>query len=217
MTFLEDTPIGTAWDWLVKHTPTLAIIIVAVVITVFITQYVMKLISRLKDVEKATNESAPKYSQLFESITHMASDISKILFYLKGKDSKLDTGLFKHHSPIELSDFGRKLLDISGGKEYVDKNLNLLLSAIESKNLMSALDVQIQCITVICEHNNDPDFKKIKDYIFQNPVYKFEDFEYPLSLSTANNIMGIYLRDKYFEKHPELRSTEPSFANPDDI
>jgi hypothetical protein len=108
-------------------------------------------------------------------------------------------------SPLQLTDTGTQVLIEMGGKVYVDDNLNDLLFEIEQKNFRSALDVQDYCMVLLWERNRDDAWVQIKDFIFRNPEYKInEQSSKPLDMVRAVSIIGIYLRNRYFEKHPEL-------------
>ena len=51
-------------------------------------------------------------------------------------------------------------------------------------------------------------FTHVKNYIYNNPVYKVSDTEsVPIDLTKMANIIGIYLRDLYLQKHPELSTS----------
>lgn len=204
-----------SWEWFKSQSPIVIAILATGIIMFYVLRYFFNLNHRFKKTEADCNKIEPHYSELTAAIKNIATDIAKILIYLKQKDTNLDTGLFTHRSPIELSPIGLKLLSDSGGREYVDKNVDFLVSALESKGLISALDVQTQAISVISDQNASLGFKKIKDYVYQNPTYTYENNELPLTMITINNIMGVYLRDKYFERHPDLRNIEPSFQTPE--
>lgn len=76
---------------------------------------------------------------------------------------------------------------------------------MQSQGFKSGLDVQNYCTILLNERINDTDLIPVKDYIFSKPEYIISDQnKVPLDMTVAITIMGIYLRNKYFEKYPEL-------------
>lgn len=108
------------------------------------------------------------------------------------------------NSPRELSEFGTSLLEDIGGKKYLDESSPELIEIIKSKSPKSGLDVENYANILLTEKTEDDKFVPIKNYIFQNPVYRRGNAELDLTMTIVLQIMGIYLRNKYFEKYPEL-------------
>ena len=102
-------------------------------------------------------------------------------------------------SPYSLTVEGEKHLIASGGKACIDSNLEYFLSELEKRNPQNALDVENEARDVIWVGSRMPFFNEIKNYIFLDPE--------GISLISTIAAMGIYLRDKYFEIHPELYPT----------
>ena len=92
----------------------------------------------------------------------------------------------------------------SGGKNFVDNSLDFLVSKIDERNPKSNLDIQQLAVSVILDLVDTEALSKIKDFVYQNPKYRSKD----ISMPTIINIVALYLRDKYFELHPELTETE---------
>lgn len=115
----------------------------------------------------------------------------------------LDQG-FLTRSPIELSDVGKSILLATGGKDYVDRNVDILVAEIEKKAFKSPLDVQHYCHRLMFNGSYADEFMPVKDYVFNHPVYKTEGQEpVALDLLLAIRIMAVYLRNQYFDRHPE--------------
>jgi hypothetical protein len=190
------------FKWCLDHAPLLAIILMIIGGTAYLTSrylhWIAKITKSEDDCKKIEQEISPK-------LTNIQKDLRTLLMYLKSKDSAFDTTLFQSHSPIQLTPFGSDLLEKSGGKSYVDQNLNSLLSEIESRNFRAALDVETHTPIMLITHSSDDSFIGIKNFLYNNPVFKNSaGAEIQLDLSKITQVMGIYLRDKYFEKHPEL-------------
>ena len=85
------------------------------------------------------------------------------------------------------------------------------MTGMDMQDIKTALDSQIYAPIVISQVSNRSSFNPIKDFAFENPYYKEKDSNgnntafVRLDMDTITNIMGIYLRDKYLEKHPHLK------------
>lgn len=95
------------------------------------------------------------------------------------------------------------------GKKLVDDNIDGLFKEIEGQNATTALDVQNYAPIAIGNHSTKGLFNKAKDYIYSHPTFKFtnsegNDVEIPLDLNTLNTVLGLYLRDKFLETHPNI-------------
>ncbi|MDP4252269.1 MAG: hypothetical protein Q8918_19395 [Bacteroidota bacterium] len=123
----------------------------------------------------------------------------------------MDASLFLAQSLIELTELGERVLVAIGGKTFIDNNLQDLMNEMDMQDITTALDSQIYAPIVISQVSNRSSFNPIKDFAFENPYYKEKDSDgndtasVRLDMDTIVNIMGIYLRDKYLEKHPHLK------------
>ncbi|MBA7551205.1 hypothetical protein ES705_43741 [subsurface metagenome] len=204
------------WEWLFDHYPgvliTLAIVVVAVIICYKIVKFYYTKFKKVEDicdkvetipdiVNRNTENIEKQVIPKLNSISNSLSIITSILFK-KGIVDK--TELFTTTSPVNLTDIGVEVLELIGGKQYIDANSERLIEQMKVQNYKSALDVQNQSNLLILEQAEADDFVPIKDFIYQNPQYK----AIVLDMSTVVTVMGIYLRDKYFEKYPVLKHTE---------
>ena len=105
---------------------------------------------------------------------------------------------------MQLTDLGNEILNAIGGKKYIDDNAASLIQKLSKETIKSALDVENYAKVILIQEYNSDAFTAIKNYIYQNPVYKKDALNVSLDVATISNIMGLYLRDKYFEIHPEL-------------
>jgi hypothetical protein len=191
------------FTWLADHYPTIFIIVVLIVGAVFVTKAILKVISRVEKVEKSCDTIDGKIVPKLDSISKA---VNGMVVYLSIKDKDMNADLFTIQSPRQLSVIGKDLLQLTGGKKYIDDHQDLLLSMIEQRTPASALDVENQAPIVVLNVADSPDFKPIKDYIFNNPEYKRgpEGLALRLNIGLVANVMGIYLRDLYLRKHPEV-------------
>lgn len=161
---------------------------------------------RFRDLEKKSDDisgiSKKIDDKLEPTLIKINSTLDRISRYIITKDS-LDPAFFSTNSPVELNALANELLEKSGGTAFVDNTLDFLVSKIEERNPKSILDIQQLAVSVIFDLVDTEAFSKIKDFVYQNPKYKSQDVDIPVII----NIIALHLRNKYFEKHPELESS----------
>ncbi len=203
-------------NWLKDHYPILLVTVLVVLIVGTITWKISQAYNhwakKIKDTEaqcaRIDASIMPKFQEIETSLNSINRSMNALVAYLKGRDNSFDSGLFVSRSPIRLTDLGSKILDVIGGKAYIDKKKTLLIERMNEMGIDSAFDAQEKAPIVILERmEDDDDFKSIKDYMYLNPFYKETDLPDPVSLNTdtVSKIMGIYLRDVYLTTRPELK------------
>lgn len=202
--------------WCFEHWPSLTAVVILIGIAIVITyklttkyhHWTSKITTSENECLKIDGHIVPRLTTIDTSIINLGSSFDSLLVYLKSKDVTLDPRLIKAFSPIQLTEIGHAILEKSGGKTYVENNLGSLITDMEAQKFKSALDVQNYATIFFIKNFNSDDLITIRNYIYQNPTYKTADGEIQINISVINQIMGIYLRDKYFEKHPELKEKE---------
>lgn len=201
------------FKYILSNIPELAFLIVLVAGTIYLTVKTMKLLERFRNVESHCNScKTNSFPALNSKLDDIIYSLNSLIVYLKGKDKNLNMALFKSNSPLQLTDLGVEILKACGGKDEIDKNIDLFITNIESKNLQTALDVQeFASILMIDYFNNTLMFNSIKDYMYKNPIYTYKDLEgnerqVSMDIHTVTMVMGIYLRNKYLDRHPELNT-----------
>lgn len=202
---------------IVQHSPQLLIIIIAIIATWLIAKFFHDSLNRLKKVEdeckKIDRHLTPQLDSISSSLTTLNGSFNSLIVYLKSKDGAMETSLFVSKSPIQLTELGKKILTTIGGEDFVNNNIDELITNMDAEGIKTALDCQTYAPIVISKISNHASFNKIKDYAFKNPYYKEklesgQEISIPLDMGTIANIMGIYLRDKYLERHPELNPAD---------
>ncbi|MBM3405602.1 MAG: hypothetical protein FJY10_12035 [Bacteroidetes bacterium] len=141
--------------------------------------------------------SSNRKKELFQEIRNGILRIEKFLI---SKYADAANIFITSNSPASLTDKGKLLLEKSSGKKLIDDNIDFFISELYKTNPLTALDVENNAFEVIFKNTDKEIFKEVKDYIFNNPVFEGNQ----LNLSTIVKILSIYLRDKYFEKYPEI-------------
>ena len=106
------------------------------------------------------------------------------------RDRVIYVGFLQIRSPLSITEKGMKLLEESGGKEYIDNNVASLIEDIRRKTPKSLYDVQAFSKEVVENHSGDDEFIKIKNYIFRHG----------LAFDSVIMTLAVYLRDNAFEE-----------------
>jgi hypothetical protein len=186
-----------------------------------ITSWAHRVEKTEEDCRKIDGQIVPQLTTISQSITSLNTSFTSLntsfkglVIHLQAKDITFDAKLFMSQSPIALTKLGTEILKAVGGDTYIDNNEAILIKEMDMQGIKTALDAQIIAPIVISKISDNDDFKHIKDYIFTNPVYRTHDeagapVTLSLNIKVMAQVMGVYLRDKYLDKHPEL--------NPEDI
>jgi len=194
------------FTWLATNYPLLTGIILIVLITGVIVYRFSGLVHRFRKTENDCGQLNNNQIALNKRLGSIDSKLNTLIIHLSST-KKIDSNLFRTQSPIELTEAGSKILSDMGGKNYVDSHLETLINQIQKQDFKSGLDVQNYCSVMLNERIIEDDaLIPVKNYIYTNPIYKIDDnTSIPLDLTVSVTIMGIYLRNKYFEKYPELK------------
>lgn len=210
------------WAYMFSHWPAFACGALAVVGAIILTwwssrmyhHWTYKIKTNAEECKKIGTQLMPELKRITASLLQLNGSFNNLVFHLGASNEKFDTALFVSKSPLRLTDIGLKILEEIGGKDFIDKNETELIAEMNKIGIKTALDSQTNAPVIIGMASNKESFNHIKDYIFNHPNYNVkaegeDNITIPLNMNVIQNVMGIYLRDKYLAKHPEL--------NPDDI
>lgn len=115
----------------------------------------------------------------------------------------------RKHSPRALNEAGESLYARSGGKAFVEANLDALLAAIDRLKPLTALDVEADSVIALRQLSGTPRMNAVKDWIYNAPMEKITDVDgtvadYEITLGDVLFVCSIPLRDKYLALHPEI-------------
>lgn len=154
--------------------------------------------------------SIENHSKDLTAFTDIRNSIRAIEEYLMGFDRDAYTQLLRKCSPYQLLYLGEQLLDRSGGRKCVDDNVDILISEIDKRSPSAPLDVEEAALNVVRAFRNTPLFNDVKNFIYYSPEEieltneNGEKVERTIHINVIFMLMSIYLRDKYFERHPEI-------------
>jgi len=197
--------------YLWAHFPGVCVILSIIIAVVVLCWKMFRLYGRLEKVEDHCSKIEginTNSVSIKDQLTKISNSIDKLFVFLNQQHQNFPTELFVSKSPIQLTDFGEKVLVGFGGKAYIDTNLSTLMKGMESEDFKSALDVQNYAQSILFSQTQSDEFTPIKNFIFNNPKYVLGESHIELTLPLVLNLMSIYLRNKYFEVYPALKDVE---------
>jgi hypothetical protein len=164
---------------------------------------------QISTINQSVSVLSKSVSILTQSLYTLTSSFNGFVIHLQTKGITFDAQLFITQSPIRLTMMALELLKKIEGDKYIDENLKELMQAMDKHLVKTALDAQSIAPLVISGCSRHDNFNDIKNFIFNNPIYRTTNsegvsIELYLNISVVAQIMGVYLRDKYLELHPEL-------------
>lgn len=160
------------------------------VLAFYLVHFVTKKVTAITSENAAINKHIDKFETCLD-------DIRKDISYLKGSldiiKSSSDS-LIQAHSPISLTELGKKVSQEIGVNEILARNWSNIESILE-RDLVdkSAYDIQQYCIEEVSvepeKFFTKEDLDKIKQYAFEHGK--------PVEIYTR--MIGVLIRDKYFE------------------
>lgn len=157
------------------------------------------------------SDTRKAHADLYKTVMSTNEMVTEISKWVMRIDGDMINQLVKKGSPFQITPVGRIILDNSGAKKTIDNNIDKLISLLESTEPKTPYDVENNASTVLLQNMGDDMFIDIKNFLYfspdkievSNPVTN-EMVEITLSIHAIIKVMSIYLRDKYFQKHPEM-------------
>ena len=193
-------------DLIARGYPEWIMVLIVGIVVWFVAKLYFKRFLPMED--KVNNAPCNKDKDFYKD---MAKSMRKIEKYMIKETSLASVEVIKRCCPYKLTDIGNKLLNISGSKKCIDDNIDFFDSEIQKFKPQVALDVEDYSLTVLNENTDKSFFNPIKDFVF-HASYPYvliddegnrEEFKEDINMNTMLTIMSVYLRDKYFERHPE--------------
>ena len=150
-------------------------------------------------------EQTKKLNGQDRTLVNHTQKIADISVWIMKNDKLMIPVFMGAQSPLYLKPTGIALLEVSGGKKCIDENIDFFMSKLEDIAPMTPYDVEESSLSVIVSNTGLPMFNPVKNYIyFQPETIELEGEKVEISFFAVAYLMGIYLRDIYFEKHPEI-------------
>lgn len=162
-----------------------------------------KMDNRMDKMDQRMDKMDQRMDKMDQKLDAIIIAVNGISRFLSGSQDKFPDINFTN-SPLQLSNIGTSILEDIGGKKYIDDNCIELIHLLEEKSPKTGFDVDEQSTILLTQMTLDARFNPIKNYIFHNPVYRKGTFECNLHMLIVIQIMGLYLRNRYFQRYPEL-------------
>lgn len=173
-------------EWL-----SLVITIVVSILTAIATSFLTlgKYKEKVDRLEKDVDKMAVKVDAL-------RSDTDKSMASIASLEKSIDklTDVAQSHSPIQLTEKGKRLIRESGFNDIFENTKDELVRDLEKLSPRSQYDVQEKARMMLSSMLDDARFRQVEDWAYRNG----EDFA---QIMRAGSIK---LRDYFFEKHPEI-------------
>jgi len=199
--------------------PEITAMVAFVIVAFFAAWKFSKYHSSIEETKKKVNslpcETHKTQLDKIESLKSIVSSTNEIVIeiskWIAGKDKKMIDTLMQKRSPYTITNIGHQVLEKSGGKKVIDNNLDFFINELEILNLKTPYDIEDKSTSIIFGNLSNEMFNDIKNFIYYSPEKiemtdpdTSEKRNIEITLSAILNVMGVYLRDKYFEKHPEI-------------
>jgi hypothetical protein len=126
--------------------------------------------------------------------TEMKTELDKLLEFKVSTQKFIDSKLYTAQSPLNLSDFGTKLIKESGFLDIFETVKDDLVLKLEVLKPSTQYETQEKSRALMDE---------LTEYVPFRPIAKYA-FDHGIDLSQILRAGAILLRDYYFEKHPEV-------------
>lgn len=204
--------LGVVIEFCKEHWPVGLLIILAVIITWKVAEYYLSF-KRVKKVveELPCKEHGDKFSvmdrldDLARSTNKMVLEISKWVM----KQDKMMIDTLQKASPYRITPYGYALLDKSCARQCVDENFDFFKDRINNRKPETELDVENVAISLAAVSMDERFMNPVKEFLYNVPekiklTAKDDDHndvekEMIISSFLLNQLMGIYVRDKYLE------------------
>lgn len=136
---------------------------------------------------------------IFTSINNLRINLTTVCTHLSaGSSNPLNPNLLTQMSPLQIQPEGLKVLTESGFVEVFSKNVSKFFESVDTsydKKPTTKYEVENYSIwSFIKIMNIDSILDTVKAYLYQHPDVR----------DTYTTLAGVYIRDRYLEKHPEI-------------
>jgi len=113
-----------------------------------------------KRIEDKVDKTGEKVEETRGAMIEMQDTFERIGYPMKR--------IIQATSPLNLTEYGKKLVEESGFNKILSENRNLILEWVKGKNPKTQYDVQEISREVLLMHKDDVVFKPLKDYTYKH-------------------------------------------------
>ena len=153
-------------------------------------------------------EKLERKGELVDDINERLESVAK---WVMRHDGSMIDSLSRKCSPRRLTEAGKELYSISGGRKTLEENLEYFLGEMEKRAPGTPYDVEDCALSVLLSSTAKPMFNGIKNYIYNAPDKldlpdgRGGSVKVSLSLYSVVWVMSIELRDEYLKAHSEIK------------
>lgn len=140
-----------------------------------------------------------KKLQILDNLNTCIEKVKNNLFvisnYLIKNHYKFNPSELQTFSPFQLTAEGQNLIKSIGFDNIFKDHQHDFFNYISEENVKMKYDVQTASIKSIVAHYEQPYMQFLKVYFYNNPNR---------NLDNTAPTLGVYIRDKYLEAHPEI-------------
>lgn len=101
------------------------------------------------------------------------------------------------YSPFQITEEGKQKINDLGFEKIFEDNKKDFFDFIDAENPKSKYDIEAMSIKAVFSLFNKDYFRGVKEYLYNNPTY---------GTKQMITLLGVHVRDKYLEDHPEIES-----------
>jgi len=132
---------------------------------------------------------------LQSTVNKIKSNIKVVSDYLVKNNSTFSPTELQAYSPIKLTQVGNDFIKKIGFDNIFEKHKNDFFRCIDDENPKLKYDVEAAAIKSVSSLYDKDYMELLKVYFYNNPNR---------NISNTAPTLGIYIRDKYLENHPEI-------------
>lgn len=128
-------------------------------------------------------------------------------------DASMVDKLARKHSPRQLTELGKKVLEMSGANEILPKICDELIKEMEQRRINTAFDAETEAYFAMLRNDKNEAFNGLKNFIYNAPdsievEVDGEKTAVKLDYTSIVRILSLNLRDEYIRRHPNILVTK---------
>ena len=147
------------------------------------------------------NNIEKKLEDISDTVTNHTYTLMSISSFLDNKFPKNKIKSYMKKSPRQLTETGKKILDMVNGRQFLSDNKEQLFKIIGSYHPKTKLDVQNISRMALLYYTTTDAFNNIKDIIYDMPEIETDEGKYEVTLNDICFVMSLPLRDMYITEH----------------
>jgi hypothetical protein len=208
-------------DFCIDKWPGITILVIIAAIIFWLAWQLSKYYTIIEDTKKKVNGlpcekhhiQLAGINELKDIVSSTNGVVVEMSRWIARKDKSMIDTFIRKNSPYTITGIGRQLLEESGAKKTIDNHIDFFIKELEAINPKTPYDVEDQSMSLVFRNMSNEIFGPVKNFIYYAPD-KLEctdpdtgqTREIEISYPALLNVMGIYLRDQYMKKHPEIEN-----------